>query len=278
LADDEAAKPGYVFRAVEFVSGDNGALAPTAGAAAESAAHVEIERPDTAIAQAFLTKVATPERPAPPAADANMSTEEGFKRFAIDLAPYFLAEYAARGVDVNIVEKGRAHAHGTCAVSPWMPPAATVAADGIAAIATATADEHDFTRFVVPLLQKHRPSLAHCGVEDVALVLQPGAWALHTACAARAKGDTKAVSLDALLYDDAFVHSLLVRGPGAVAAQALPSPPSLTRLPRADVEAAAQRPGQGAAALRAGAGGGAARGRLCARRTHTAQRLARGGG
>jgi hypothetical protein len=175
-------------------------------------AHVRptFEAPDPTIAAAFLARTAS--RPAhyPPTSaqlamesmpvvasqifDVALPDAAVLQRFAADLIPYYLCQYELEGIAVT--------AHP---IPHDLPSEARKAAK-----ATPMGSIPEFESLAIDVMKQARPSLAGLDAKDVKLEMRSMAEVLKLACDARLTNGRTEVPLSELMYDDAFVHGLVV--------------------------------------------------------------------
>jgi hypothetical protein len=178
------------------------------------------EAPDPTIAAAFLAKASTsgiadyssiPEhelldagapivRSAPavmavPGFEVLLPDSEVLEHFSEDLIPYYLCQYELEGIAVT--------AHP---IPADLPQEARKAAKS-----TPISAIPEFESLAISVMQQARPSLAGLEPKDVKLEMRSMAEVLKLACEARMTDGRTEVPLSELMYDDAFVHGLVVR-------------------------------------------------------------------
>lgn len=223
--DDDlgALNRGYIFNAgtdllapskLQSYSGmsrDTGSKNGTEESRDNSAGYPSFEAPDPTIAAAFLAKASTSGLSDVSALDAFtgahlpwptviaasghevlLPDSEALEHFSQDLIPYFLCQYELEGVAVT--------AHPIPADLPQE-----------AAKSTPIGAIPEFESLAIAVMQQARPSLAGLDAKDVKLEMRSMAEVLKLACEARMTDGRSEVPLAELMYDDAFVHGLVVR-------------------------------------------------------------------
>lgn len=171
------------------------------------------EAPDPTIAAAFLAKASTsgmsdysipdvlagPHVPGPtviaaPGFEVLLPDSAVLEHFSQDLIPYYLCQYELEGIAVT--------AHP---IPADLPQEAHKAAKS-----TAIGAIPEFESLAIAVMQHARPSLAGLDVKDVKLEMRSMAEVLKLACEARMTDGRSEVPLAELMYDDAFVHGLVV--------------------------------------------------------------------
>lgn len=173
LCFDDIKPQGYVFNAASKLLSQPDAT-PDLTDVATPPRRPSYEAPPPSIAKAFLAKAATPP------ADSGAS-------YAADLAPYYLCQYELEGMAITAYRAPEAAAPD----APGLPPA--------------------LAELARPLLVRSRPSLIDVPDGDVRVAMRPTAEVRRLAAEARLPRGADVVPLADLLYDDAFVHSLVVR-------------------------------------------------------------------
>ena len=117
---------------------------------------------------------------------------DALQLYSTDLVPYYLCQYELQGLAI-------------CAhrVPPDAPPSLKESAS--------LAMLPGFAKLAVPLLKEKRPSLKEVSDGEVRVEMRPVEENVRAACEARLGKAATTVTLHELMYDDAFVHSLLVR-------------------------------------------------------------------
>lgn len=188
-----AARPCRVTLGVEDDARVTATIAPAPAPRVRS-----FEAPAAPIAAAFLaraaSKTSSTELPHPKpaaAAPAPADPADALQQYSTDLVPYYLCQYELQGMAIS--------AHR---VPPDAPPAPK---DSSLAMLPG------FAKLAVPLLKGKRPSLREASAAEIRVEMRPVDEVLRAACEARLGKAASAVSLHDLMYDDAFVHSLVVR-------------------------------------------------------------------
>jgi hypothetical protein len=171
------------------------------------------EAPDPTIAAAFLAKASTsgmsdfsvpgvltgchlpgPTVLAGTGFEVLLPDTDALEHFSQDLIPYYLCQYELEGIAVT--------AHP---IPADLPQEARTAAKSspIGAIP-------EFESLAISVMQQARPSLAGLDAKDVKLEMRSMAEVLKLACEARMTDGRSEVPLAELMYDDAFVHGLVV--------------------------------------------------------------------
>lgn len=171
------------------------------------------EAPDPTIAAAFLAKASTsgladfavpsilagahgPAQTvmAAPGFEVLLPGSEVLEHFSQDLIPYYLCQYELEGIAVT--------AHP---IPADLPQEARKAAKS-----TPIGAIPEFESLAIAVMQQARPSLAGLDTKDVKLEMRSMAEVLKLACEARMTDGRSEVPLAELMYDDAFVHGLVV--------------------------------------------------------------------
>lgn len=172
------------------------------------------EAPDPTIAAAFLAKASTSglsdisipdvlggtDVPgatviAAPGLEVLLPDSEILAHFSQDLIPYYLCQYELEGIAVT--------AHP---IPADLPQEAREAAKS-----TPVGTIPEFESLAISVMQQARPSLAGLDTKDIKLEMRSMAEVLKLACEARMTDGRSEVPLAELMYDDAFVHGLVVR-------------------------------------------------------------------
>lgn len=171
------------------------------------------EAPDPTIAAAFLAKASTsglsefsvpdvlagphvggPTVIAAPGFEVLLPGSAVLEHFSQDLIPYYLCQYELEGIAVT--------AHP---IPADLPQEARKAAKS-----TPIGAIPEFESLAISVMQQARQSLAGLDVKDVKLEMRSMAEVLKLACEARMTDGRSEVPLAELMYDDAFVHGLVV--------------------------------------------------------------------
>jgi hypothetical protein len=176
-----------------------------------SAGYRSFEAPDPTIAAAFLAKASTsgmsefsvpdvltssgPTVLAAPGFQLLLPDSEVLEHFSQDLIPYYLCQYELEGIAVT--------AHP---IPADLPEEARMAAKS-----TPISAIPEFESLAISVMQQARPSLAGLDAKNVKLEMRSMAEVLKLACEARMTDGRSEVPLAELMYDDAFVHGLVVR-------------------------------------------------------------------
>lgn len=117
------------------------------------------------------------------------------ERFTTDLIPYYLCQFELEGIAVT--------AHP---ISKDIPEEArkTSKSTPVSAIP-------EFESLAIAVMKQKRPSLTGMEDNDIKLEMRSMAEVLQLACEARMTDGRTEVPLSELMYDDAFVHGLVVR-------------------------------------------------------------------
>lgn len=117
------------------------------------------------------------------------------ERFNTDLIPYYLCQFELEGIAVT--------AHP---ISKDLPEEARKSSKS-----TPVSAIPEFESLALAVMKQKRPSLAGMEDEDIKLEMRSMAEVLQLACEARMTDGRTEVPLSELMYDDAFVHGLVVR-------------------------------------------------------------------
>ena len=131
------------------------------------------------------------------------NASEALRAYATDLAPYYLSQYELQGMAVTAYHMPKDH---PLAAQPNAPSASLTMVEGLAKLA-------------IPLMRRARPHLADVPDDEIRIEMRPMPQVLRNAADARrsrksidgSAGAAAGTTLEALMYDDAFVHSLTVR-------------------------------------------------------------------
>lgn len=226
---DEKAEPGYIFNAAtdlldpsKLHTADNSSrsavdLPADTKENFQDLLRPSFEAPDPTIAAAFLAKAvsstgastiapnsmnpmtssdgSTPNIvTAAPGVEALLPDLQVLERFATDLIPYYLCQFELEGIAVT--------AHP---IPKDLPEEARKAAK-----ATAVSAIPEFETLAIAVMKQTRPSLSGMEDKDIKLEMRSMAEVLRLACEARMTDGRTEVPLSELMYDDAFVHGLVV--------------------------------------------------------------------
>jgi hypothetical protein len=164
-----------------------------------SAAHAVYETPLPSIAAAFLAKTSKPSArdgsaaapPKPPMSPPLESADDALQLYSTDLVPYYLCQYELQGMAIS--------AHRVPRDAPPPPPG------------TSLAMLPGFAKLAKPLLKEKRSSLKDVADDEIRVEMRAVEEVMRLACEAHLSKSATTVSLHELMYDDAFVHSLVVR-------------------------------------------------------------------
>lgn len=131
---------------------------------------------------------------AAPGVEALLPNLQVLERFATDLIPYYLCQFELEGIAVT--------AHP---IPKDLPEDARKAAK-----ATAVSAIPEFETLAIAVMKQTRPSLSEMEDKDIKLEMRCMAEVLQLACGARMTEGRTEVPLSELMYDDAFVHGLVV--------------------------------------------------------------------